>query len=216
MIGKINATFKEGISEVRKFGSSEVKDQWMEECAAQEVILVKIFSDKRDWFLENASSEFRQEQGDNDYEEKNRRPAIGPKGEVSQRKEDHANGGCRSADETSTRQDFWPDQQQNRKHNWHAPRNWKRTWNNRGRGRPNYCRNAPTRRNRSQSRSQNRRDVRFEVGAITAEHNVTNLNAQEEVNGINHDQENEEEGRRNDGNNNFLCHAQGAMNNNNH
>ena len=110
MIGKINATFKEGISEV-------LKDQWMEECAAQEVISVKIFSDKRDWFLENASSEFRQEQGDNDYEEKNRRPAIGPKGEVSQRKEDHANGGRRSADETGTRQDFWPDQQQNRKHN---------------------------------------------------------------------------------------------------
>ena len=73
----------------------------------------------------------------------------------------------------------------------------------------------PPRCNRSQSQSQNRRDVKFEVGAITAERNLTNLNAQEEDNGITRDQENEAEGRRNDGNNNFLCHAQGAMNNNN-
>ena len=103
----------------------------MEECAAQEVISAKIFSDKRDWFLENASSEFRQEQGNNNYEEKNRQPAIGPKGEVSQRKEDPTNGGHRSADETNARQDSWPNQQQKRKHNWHAPRNWKRFGNNR-------------------------------------------------------------------------------------
>ena len=116
MIGKINATFKEGISEV-------LKDQWMEECAAQEDISAKISSDKREWFLENASSEFRQEQDDNNYEEKNRHPAIGPKGKVSQRKEDPTNGGHRSADETNTCQDFWPNQQQKRKHNWHAPRN---------------------------------------------------------------------------------------------
>ena len=109
-------------------------------------------------------------------------------------------------------QNFWPNQQQNRKHSWHqARRNWKRFGNNQGIGRPNYRRNAPPRSNRSQSRSQNRRDIMFEVGAITAERNLTNLNAQEEDNGIIRDQENEAEGRRNEGSNNFLFHAQGAI-----
>ena len=73
----------------------------------------------------------------------------------------------------------------------------------------------PPIRNRSHSRSQNRKDVKFEAGAITAESKSANLIVQEEDNGITRDQENGAEGRRNDGNNNFLCGAQGAMNNNN-
>ena len=210
MIGKINAIFKEGISEV-------LKDQWMEECAAQKDISAKIFSDKREWFLENASSEFRQEQDDNNYEEKNRHPAIGPKGKVSQRKEDPTNGGHRSADETNTRQDFWHNQQTEKEAQLACTKKLEQIWEQpreRTTKLPPECPPPPIR-NRSHSRNQNRKDVKFEAGAITAERNLANLNAQEEDNGITRDQENGAEGRRNDGNNNFLCGPQGAMNNHN-